>query len=64
MGTDRKSVGPLLYVRHECLKTKHLDFVTRYSVTVLKTKTGTRPQWLWKLLCLYVLLLVDARDVA
>ena len=33
-------------LRHECLKTKHLDFVTRYSVTVLKTKTGTRPQWL------------------
>ena len=31
-------------LRHECLKTKHLDFVTRYSVTVLKTKTGTRPQ--------------------
>ena len=30
-------------LRHECLKTKHLDFVTRYSVTVLKTKTGTRP---------------------
>ena len=25
-------------LRHECLKTNHLDFVTRYSVTVLKTK--------------------------